>query len=94
MRSIRFSLLELLLAVPFVGLYLALIVYAWNEFGPFFLHTVVYASIVLPLSYLVFVLMVRQYRERSPFHIGSFAARSAAGMIGRRPAHSCLEGIR
>jgi hypothetical protein len=64
LRPTRFSLLELLLAVPFVAAFVALIVTGWEGAGSLRVQAVVSACIVLPLSYLVFVLMVRQYREQ------------------------------
>jgi len=59
LRAIRFHLQELLLAVLFIGAFIAVLVYAWKEAGLVFS-----ASIVLPMLYLVLLLMVRQHREQ------------------------------
>ncbi len=61
MKPPRFSLTELLLAVVFVGLFVALAVRTWGDF--FFIHGLVTAAVVLFPSYLLLVIMIRQHRE-------------------------------
>ena len=53
---------ELLLAIPFVGLFIAVVVGTWD--GWLFVQGVAISIAVLPLSYLVLLLVIRQRRER------------------------------
>jgi hypothetical protein len=51
-----------LLAIPFVGLLIAVLVRTWD--GWLFVQAVAIAIALLPLSYLVLLLMIPQRRER------------------------------
>ncbi len=64
MRAIRFHLQECLLTVLFIGAFIAVLMFVWEEAGFFYLQPLVAASIVLPMLYLVLLLMIRQHRER------------------------------
>ena len=63
MSFIRRFFVELVLAVPFVGLFLAVVEFTWGD-RVLFAQTVAVAVAVLPLVYLLLVLMARQGRER------------------------------
>ena len=60
--AVRRSIWELWLTIPFVGLFIAVLMGTWETF--FLAQAVFAAGIVLPLSYLVLLLMVRQHRDR------------------------------
>ncbi len=64
MRAIRFHLQECLLTVLFIGAFIAVLVFIWEEAGFFYIQPIVSASIVLPMLYLVLLLMIRQHREQ------------------------------
>jgi len=53
---------ELLLAIPFVGLFVALAVRTWGGF--FFVHGLVTAAVLLFPSYLLLVLIIRRHCSR------------------------------
>jgi hypothetical protein len=53
----RFAV-ELMLAIPFVILFVVVIASVWDGF--FRIQAVATATVVLPMSYLVLLLMVRQ----------------------------------
>jgi hypothetical protein len=55
----RLYMWELLIAVPFIGLFIVLIVSVWSTFA--LLHAVLGGGILLFIFYLVLVLMVRQH---------------------------------
>ncbi len=61
MKPPQFSLTELLLAVVFVGVFVALAVRIWGGF--FFIHGLVMAAVILFPTYLLLVIMIRQHRE-------------------------------
>jgi hypothetical protein len=60
MKPPQYNVIELLLAVLFVGLYCAVAVTTWGEV--IFIHALVTAAILLFLTYLLAVLMIRRYR--------------------------------
>jgi hypothetical protein len=59
----QYNLAELLLAVVFVGLFVALAARTWGGF--FFIQGLVTAAVLLLATYLLLVLMIRQHRSRS-----------------------------
>ncbi len=61
MKPPQFSLTELLLAVVFDGVFVALAVRIWGGF--FFIHGLVMAAVILFPTYLLLVIMIRQHRE-------------------------------
>jgi hypothetical protein len=62
MKPTQYNLTELLLAVVFVGLFVALAAKTWGEF--FFIHGLVTAAVLLFPTYLLLVLMIRRHRSR------------------------------
>jgi hypothetical protein len=60
---VRRFIVELLLAIPFVGIFITAAVVTWGS-SFLFAQVIAIAVAVLPLSYLVLLLMVRQPRER------------------------------
>jgi len=65
MKPIQFSLVELMLAIPFAGLFTAT-VFACLDGGIGYndLNILFFQLVVFPMIYLVLLLMVRQHRER------------------------------
>jgi hypothetical protein len=62
MRHFQVSIVELMLAVVFIGLFASLAMKTWGDW--FFIHGLVGAAILLFVTYLVLAIMVRQHRER------------------------------
>jgi hypothetical protein len=60
MRPPQYNLIELLLAILFVGLSAAVALMIWDEV--IFIHAPVTAAILLFPTYLVAVLMIRHHR--------------------------------
>src|SRR5262249_15550432 len=61
MKLPQYNLIELLLAVVFVGLFVALTARTWGEF--FFVQGLVTAAVLLFATYLLLVLMIRRHRS-------------------------------
>ena len=62
MRRTRFYVVDLILAVGFLGVFGGLALRTWGDF--FFIHGLVMAGVLLFAIYLVLVVMVRQHRRR------------------------------
>jgi hypothetical protein len=62
MRSARFHVFDLILAVMFVGVFGGLALRTWGDF--FFMHGLVMAGVLLFAIYLVLIIMFRQHHRR------------------------------
>jgi hypothetical protein len=61
--GVQRCILEILLSIPFVGLFIAVVIYHW-EYGFFMALAVAPAAIVLSSSSLVLLIVVQQHREQ------------------------------
>jgi hypothetical protein len=65
MKPIQFNLVELMLAIPFAGLFTATVFACLvGGMGRFRLNLLFLQLVLFPLIYLVLLLMVRQHREK------------------------------
>ncbi len=65
MKPIQFNLVELMLAIPFAGLFTAtLFAGLVGGIGPNYLNVLFFQLILFPLMYMVLLLMMRQHRSR------------------------------
>ena len=62
MRFARFHVVDLILAVVFLGVFGGLALRTWGDF--FFIHGLVLAAVLLCTIYLVLVIMFRQHHRR------------------------------
>jgi hypothetical protein len=61
MGSARLYVVDLILAVVFLGAFAGLALRTWGDF--FFIHGLVMAGVLLFVIYLVLVIMMRQHRR-------------------------------
>ena len=65
MKPIQFSLVELMLAIPFAGLFTATVFAGLVEgIGPYDLNLLFFQLTLFPMVYMVLLLMMRQHRGR------------------------------
>src|SRR3954471_4711912 len=65
MKPIQLGLAELMLAIPFAGLFTATVLAGLTGgIGSYYLNALVSELVLFPLVYMVLLLMVRQHRGR------------------------------
>jgi len=69
MKPIQLSLAELMLAIPFAGLFTATVLAGLaGRIGSFYLNALVSELVLFPLVYMLLLLMVRQHRGKRRIH--------------------------